>query len=328
MSGIALRGASFVGTIFAAALLAPAPAARAQVTREHELPELEREPGLLDYTKVRITVANRFVGKADYGTFQGSSNQPEARLRVDVPVAKNAVVRLIGTGRAVLYDWKGTSNLPGALPDGDPFGDLFSWDARLQAAYLFDEDFHLFSEHERWAVVAEGGVKVSFEEDSHMWDGMRPRGGLALGFRWRDRFEAAVGLNVAKKLLDDGVAIGPLVEFDWDIDENWSIKSYGLGLQIDRKIGRRWLIYTRARLEGGSFRLADRGGSIGTGSVQMRQLPVGVGVRWKSGWFTGRVSTGVMLLQRLKIKNGNGDSIGSETASPSPFVTVRIDLRP
>jgi hypothetical protein len=303
-------------------------AANAQVTREHELPELAREPGSQEFVKLRFTLANRFVGNADFGTFDATSNQPEARLRIDIPISRNALLRVIGTGRALIYDWHGESSLPGGLAGGDPFDNLYAWDTRVQAIYLLDNGFHFFSENERWALIAEGGVKVSFEAGSNMSNGLRPRGTLAVGFRWSDRFEAALGVTIGKKLIKNKVSAGPLFEFDWKINDDWSLKSYGLGAQLQREFGESWTVYTRMRLEGGSYRLGDRGDDIGSGAVKLRQMPVGVGVRWKRGWFSGRVTVGAMLLQKLKIKDGNNDTIGSETAPPSAFVTVRIDLRP
>ena len=61
------------------ALLLVVGSARAQETREHELPNLEEEIDALDDVKVRLTLANRFVGNADFGTFEATSNQPEGR---------------------------------------------------------------------------------------------------------------------------------------------------------------------------------------------------------------------------------------------------------
>jgi hypothetical protein len=242
-------------------------------------------------------------------------------------VDRRAAVRLIGTGRALLYDWGGDSSLPGALDDGDPFGNLFSWDARLQGLYLLDESVHLFSEHERWAVFAEGGVKASFEEGSPISKALRPRGGLGIGFRWRDRIEMALGVTLSKELIGSSLSVGPLVELDWKIDDRWSLRSYGLGAMLERRLGDDWSLYALARLEGSSYRLDDRGGTIGTGAVHVRQLPVGVGIRWDHGFLVARITVGAMLLQRIKIRDGNDDSVGSETAPASPFVTVRIDLR-
>ena len=62
----------------------------AQETRPREFPDLERQLRLRDHVKVRLTASNRFVAPADFGSFKAHSYFPEARLRVTVPVAKNA----------------------------------------------------------------------------------------------------------------------------------------------------------------------------------------------------------------------------------------------
>ncbi|MFQ5416110.1 MAG: hypothetical protein ACE5FL_03570 [Myxococcota bacterium] len=308
------------------ALALPLPAA-SQVTREFELPELEREAGLLDSVQARLTIANRFVGNADFGTFEAKSNQPEATLRITIPVTEHMVVRVRGTGRMLLYDWDGTSNLPGAQRDGDPFGDLYSFGTRIQAAYLFDENWTLFSDKERWAAIVQGGVKAAWEDGSTMRDGLKSGGGFAIGYRWGDRFEGILGVSVSERLLKSGLSVGPMVEFDWKISDKWSLNSYGLGLQLERAIGPDLRLFTRARLESSSYRLDDRAGAIGSGSVNVRQLPLGFGVRWDVGIFRVRAAVGVMFLQRLKLRDGNSNSIGSETAGPSPYFMVRVDLR-
>jgi hypothetical protein len=307
------------------ALLAVWPAA-AQETRESDFTELERQPGLLEHVRVRATADNRFVGPADFGAFEATSNQPEARLRVDVPVTKNAGFRLQGTGRMILYDFTGDSSLSGSPPGEAPFRDLYSWDTRLQGAYLLDEDFTLISEDERWALLAQAGVGADWEESSSMNESLRPNGGVALGYRWRNRLEVAVGVTVGEDLLDGGVNVGPLVEFDWRITDAWTVRSHGLGLQVERRINESWKVYAQGRLEGRSFRLADRGPGIGKGALHLDQLPVGIGAQWKTGHLRVRALIGGMFLQEIQIEDEDGSRVDRERAPPSPYVTLRFDL--
>jgi len=319
--------ASAVRGLFATVLLLLASTAFAQETRESELPDLEEEVGIFDYMKLRFTLANRWVGKADFGAFEGSSVQPEARLRLDVPVSRNAAIRLMGTGRMIIYDFDGQSDLFPGAPTDEPFDNLNSFDVRLQAGYLLDERFTLFSENERWALLAQGGVKASWEKGSKLEDGLRGRGSLAVGYRLAERLEVAAGITLSERMLKSGIGVGPLLEFDWRVNDDWTLKSYGLGLQIERRLVEKLLLFTRVRLESQGFRLDERPG-IGRGKLSLRQLPVGLGVQWNPlSLLRFRAIVGAMTLQRLRVKNEQDNTVNSETAGVSPYVTVRLDLR-
>jgi hypothetical protein len=301
-----------------------------QETREHDFPDLDRDVGVLKQVKVRLKLANRFIGKADFGSFDVNSYQPEGRLKLTVPVAKNAGLRLLGTGRVILYDFDGVSDLAGEGPDGEePFDSLNSWTLRLQGAYLLDEDATLFSEEERWSVLVDAFGKARWEGGSDLSEGLTWGGTLGLGYRLAERLEVAAGISIGTKLLGSGIGVSPFVELDWRINDDWLLRSYGLGLQLERVLTERLRLFVRARLEGRSYRMDDRGGAIGKGKIQVRQLPTGLGLRWDlARRLRLTAALGAIAYHRLRVKNEDNDVVGSETADPSPYVMVRFDLRP
>jgi len=301
-----------------------------QETREHDFPDLDRDVGMLKHVKLRLKLANRFIGQADFGSFEVNSYQPEGRLTLTVPVAKNAGVRLLGTGRVILYDFDGVSDLAGESPGSEkPFDALNSWTLRLQGAYLLDEDATLFSDKERWSILVDAFGKARWEAGSDVSDALTWGGTLALGYKLAKRLEVAAGLSIGTKLMESGIGVSPFIEVDWRINDDWSLRSYGMGLQVERTLTERLALFARARLEGSSYRLDDRGGSIGKGSIQVRQLPAGLGLRWDLARRV-RLTTalGAIAYHRLRVKDEDEDVVGSETADPSPYVMVRFDLRP
>jgi hypothetical protein len=313
--------------VIAFLLLLASGAARAQETREHELLDLEEDVGVLEHMKLRLTLANRFVGSADFGAFDASSNQPEGRLRLEVPVARNAIVRLMATGRALLYDFDGST--AGFGSGDEPFERLYSAGLRLQAGYLFDEGQTLFRDDERWAVVVQGGANSSWEGGSDIADGIRGGGSIAAGYRIGDWLEIAAGVSLGSRLSRGGIGVSPLLEFDWQISDAWKLKSYGLGLQLERSLGERFTVFARARAEGSKYRLDDRGGTIGKGTLSVRQVPAALGVDWRISRFAKiRLLAGAIAYHRLRLRDENRTRIGQVTADgPSPYVTLRIDLR-
>jgi hypothetical protein len=323
--------ARLLATAFLALLLMAAPlAAFGQETREHDFTDLDRDVGLLKHVKLRLKLANRFIGKADFGSFEARSYQPEGRLKLTVPVAKNAGLRLLGTGRVVIYDFDGASDLAGDDPGSEkPFDSLNSWTLRLQGAYFLDEDWTLFSDKERWSILVDAFGKARWESGSDLSDALTWGGTLAVGYKLAERLEVAAGLSIRTKLMKDGIGVSPLIEVDWRINDDWRVRSYGVGLEIERRLTESFRLFARARLEGRSYRLEDRGGTIGKGKIQIRQLPAALGLRWNlARRFRLTVALGAVAYHRLRVKSEDDDTIGSETADPSPYVVVRFDLRP
>ncbi len=324
------RLARLLATALLPLLLITAPhAAFGQETREHDFPDLDRDVGVLKHVKLRLKLANRFIGQADFGSFDADSYQPEGRLTLTVPVAKNAGVRLLGTGRVILYDFDGVTDLFGESPGSDrPFKSLNSWTLRLQGAYRLDDDATLFSDKERWSILVAASGRARWESGSDLSDALTWGGSLALGYKLADRFEAAAGLSIGTKLMKGGVGVSPLIEVDWRINDDWSLRSYGVGLQLERRLTERFRLFARARLEGRSYRLEDRGGTIGKGKIGVRQLPTGLGFRWDvTRHLRLTAAVGAVAYHRLRVKNEDDKTIGSETATPSPYVMVRFDLR-
>ena len=299
----------------------------AQEPNGTELTGLEAEVGVLDHLRVRFSGADRFTSTADFGAFETSSHQPGGRLRIDVPVASDALLRLVANGHALLYDVDGSTS---AFLPGDRFGDFYAWNITLRGAYLVDESITLFSEDERWGMLIQGGAAAAWEDGSDMDDGVRGMGSFAVGYRLGERLELIAGVSVRSRLAGGGVSIRPLVEFDWQINQAWRLRSLGLGLQLERILNDDLTVFARVRLEGSSYRLADRGGEVGKGIFRSRQLPAGLGIRWRiSPSWRVRLMAGAVAYHQLRIKDDDRDTVESETASsPQAFVSLRVDFRP
>lgn len=309
-------------------------AALAQETREYDLPDLEQsvreEPSSLqDLIKVRLKASNRFVGPSDFGDYQATSYQPEFRAKVTAPLAENVGIRLMGTGRILHYDFDDSSaDLGiGSVSDG-PFDDLYRWTVRLQGAYLLDEDWTLFSDDERWSLLTDSFVRASWEKGADMSQSVGGGGSLAVGYRLGKKFELALGASMRTRLRTGDLSFSPLAELDWRINRQWKISSQGIGLQVERRLGERFTLFTRARLEGSSYLLGDRGAAVGDTYLSIRQLPAGLGLWWDVGRHL-RVTTlgGVMAMHRLRVDDRDGHEIDSDSAAPSPYFLIRFDLR-
>ena len=330
MNAVVRMNSALRATAFMALL---APAAVAQETREYDLPQLaeevREERSLRELIKVRVKASNRFVGMADFGDYRANSYQPEFRVRVTAPVAQNAGIRVMGTGRVLHYDFdESDADLGiGTVSEG-PFDDLYSWNVRLQGVYLGNEEWTLFSKRERWSLMLDLFTKASWEKGANMSEAVRGGGSVAVGYRLGKTLELALGVSLRSKLRTGKLSVSPVAEFDWRINEQWKLSSQGLGLQLERRLGERFTLFTRARWEGGSYLLEDRGAGIGDAFLRIRQLPAGVGFWWNVGRHL-RITTlaGVMAIHKLRVEDENGREIDTDTANPSPYFLIRFDLK-
>jgi hypothetical protein len=309
------------------ALAAPATAA-AQETREYDLPDLDEPPGVGDLVQTRLTLADRFVASSDFGSFDVVSNQPEARLRVQLPLSESSVLRLMATARAQFHDFDGVSDLFGTGPTSeDPFETLLDLRMRVLYGHWLPRSWTLFSERERWAAIVQGGVGSAYEVDASVGDGLRGGGGVGFFYRLGRRLELAAGVRVGAERLDSGVSVSPFLEFDWRISRQWRLKSYGLGLQLERLLSERLRLIARARLESSSYRLDHRGDPIGRGEVRVRQLPVGLGLRWDVlPHLRVTALAGAVAYNQLRVRNEDEDTLSKSRADASPYVSLRLDV--
>ena len=300
----------------------------AQETREHDLPELEEELGAKPKINASLELSNRFVANADFGEFDANSYQPELRMRIASPVSKRAAVQLLARGRILIYDFDGRADLGTGSSDA-PFDNLNSWTVRLQGAYRLDESWTLFSDDERWSIFGELAVRSRWEKGSNVGDGFQYGGSLGVTYRLRSKFHFVLGLTVGNRLEHAGVGVGPVVELGWQISEKWSIRSVGLGLELNRTLTPRLTAFARARLEGGIYRLAYRGSEIGAGTLRVRQLPVALGLRWNAfRHFRFRAAVGVVAYHQLRLRDWKDITLGEREAGPSAYAMLRIDMRP
>src|SRR5262245_57523625 len=74
---------------------------------------------------VRLYRGSEFVVGSNFGEFRATSYQPAGRVKLTLPVAKNAALRVIARGSAMLYDFEDVSTtLLGTPTTSDPFGTL------------------------------------------------------------------------------------------------------------------------------------------------------------------------------------------------------------
>jgi len=277
---------------------------------------------------VRLYSGSEFVIGSDFDEFRATSYEPAGRAKVTLPVAKNAAVRLVVRGSALLYDFGDVSTtLFGTPTSSDPFGNLYATGVQLQGGLRPDWS-GLFSEEERWSLVGEIAARSRWEDGASFGSAVTTGGSLGVGYQIGDWLEIILGAGVSTSLFDGGVSASPIVEFDWRFAERWSVRTRGRGGQIEYDIADDLTVFAGGQMESRSYLMADRAG-IGEGRLRDKSVPVELGLRWDMNELVEMTLTGgAVLKHELRVNNEDGNEVGHVRAGPTPFVGVTFALRP
>lgn len=282
-----------------------------------------------ELVQIRFRPYSEFIANSDFGEFESNTYTPGARLKVTTPVARRAAVRFLVNGNAALYDFSDVDTELGGVPTtSDPFGDLYATTFRLQGGYRLANPPVLFSEDERWSLLAEGFAKARWEEGADFGSGVNGGGAVAVGYQIADWLEVVGGFAVETKMLSNKIRIRPVGEFRWRIDEHWTLRSRGRGGIVEYAPNGRLTLFLEGGLRSTSYRLASRPG-IGKGRLRDRRIPVLLGVRWKATrQLRVTLSAGSVIHHKLEIQDNERQKVGDVTAGPAPVFEIRFDLRP
>ncbi len=285
------------------------------------------EAGVPDLTlggipiKVRFRSDTRFVVGSDFGSSDANLYWPRGSVRIGVPLSKRAAVRLRMSGGAAIYDFDGTTNLFGMGPSArEPFDNLYEGSLALEGEYRMTE---------AWGLFAQGFVLARWEDGASFDDAITGGGGLAVGYRIPDRLDVIIGGGLKSRLDRSSPRPYPLIDLTWMISDDWKFRVHGPGVALEYRFSDAFKIFLRGRLVRRRYRLDDRPGPMGGGTVRDRQVPVGLGFRWAvNRHFRFGATAGVMALHKIKVRDRNRETLGSISADPAPYFELRIDFRP
>jgi len=266
-----------------------------------------------------------------FGEFDANAYQPGGRLRVTVPVAPNAAMRLIVRGSAMLTDFSDVSqNLfdpGGPKTSEDPYGNLYQSSVQLQGGWRSPWK-GLFTDDETWTLAGEVFGRARWEEGFAFTEAIDGGGALGVGYQVGKWLEILAGAGVESRRFSGGIGIFPVVEINWEFAPGWELRQRGRGGEIQYDVNEDVSLFATGGLRSRSYRLADRPG-VGETRLRDRFAPVGLGVRWDARpGVELTLTAGVLLDHQMKVQTSNGDELGHVGSGPSPFVTFQVELRP
>jgi hypothetical protein len=219
------------------------------------------------------------------------------------------------------YDFSGSGSLTGL----DPWGDVHTLGFRAVLNWRLDDKYWLF-----------GGPVVSMSAEDGADYSNAVIAGAQAGVRWRqsEDFNIGIGITAISQIEDDPWVL-PLVFFNWDFEENWTLRAGafdigsegGPGLEVAWLFAPRWetsfgLMYERRR-----FRLDDSAvAPEGVGQLDLFALYGKIAWVFNEQsrvWFT----IGTPVYGNLRLENDDGRKITDEDFDPSPFIGLRAEFR-
>jgi hypothetical protein len=321
---------------WAPAALANDPLASDPLAEEEQgtLEQVEQDAQLArsygELVEVRLYGGSDFVIGSDFDEFRASSYQPGGRVKVTLPVASNAALRVVARGSALVYDFHDVSSnlFGGTLSSSDPFGNLYASSLQLQGGVQPGWS-GLFSEEERWSFVGETAARARWEEGASFGSSLSLGGALGVGYQIGDWLQVIVGVGVSSRLGESGVSVSPVIDLDWHFAEHWRVRTRGRGAQLEYAIDDDLTVFVSGQVENRSYLLEDRGAGIGEGRVSDSSVPVGLGVRWDVSPVAELTLTGgAVLRHELSTEDEDGTELGHARAGPTPFLGITLELKP
>ncbi|MHC4129852.1 MAG: hypothetical protein ACYSUA_17145, partial [Planctomycetota bacterium] len=263
------------------------------------------EPPVMPQFRVRLGAFHLFEADVDDG---GEFEVSSLGIRVDSRwrVAEGAAVDFTFGYTWDTYDFSGSGSLTGL----DPWDDVHTLGFRAVLNWRLDDKYWLF-----------GGPVVSMSAEDGADYSNAVIAGAQAGVRWRQSEDFNIGIGItAISQVDDDPWILPLVFFNWDFQENWTLRSGsfdigsegGAGLELAWLFAPRWeaslgLIYERRR-----FRLDDS--SVAPEGVgQLDSFGLYGKIAWVFNeqarvWFT----VGTSVYGNLRLENDDGKKIADE----------------
>lgn len=214
------------------------------------------------------------------------------------------------------YSFDNADTLIPGVTGNDPF------DAFHTVALVGGLDYRL---DENWTISGTGFVRYEGEDGVDLDDALIGGGLGFFTYRFNEDLTLGFGLGVTSRLEDDAWVV-PYLFVQWQIDEQWQLRSDGLGARLSWSPSQEYEVFLRGRFVRDEWRLDDDRGTASEGVFRDDRIPVGLGIDWRpmaSLTITGEVS--VMVYRELEFLNDSGRSVSKEEIDEvMPAVGIRV----
>jgi hypothetical protein len=270
---------------------------------------------------VRFRLGADTIPDADFGSAEITSTRVAGTVKMLIPTSDQLAFRVVMGSGAAFYDFDGDQRfLDTGRTSGDPFDELIETVFSVGGRYLVNDS---------WAVLSRTFLTSRHEEDASFGSGVQGGGMVAAGYNWRDRISVIAGVGLGSRLADSGVKVSPVFRAEWQINDRFSLAIDGFEGELECKITEAFQLSAFGGVEGKRYRLENRGGAIGKGTVRDRRQLVGLRGDWRmnSRWRV-RTELGSILDQELKVEDSDGKTFDKSHSDGLAFYgSLRFEYR-
>jgi hypothetical protein len=278
-------------------------------------------PNALSKAGIRVYGEQTFNLLADFGPADASEFRSALAMRAAGPVSESVALRVTASSQASFFDYSGDRDqLEVELGGWDLFERLYSFKFALGGAYKLTE---------HWSLFTEGRANLDWENGANMADAVSGSGAFGVGFQWEPHLELTLGVDVGSKIQGGGPGVSPVIGFRWRIRDDMRLETQGTGLMFVLDVLPELELQLRASYDSNRYRLADTPGPFSAQTLQQREVPVLIAVRWKptKRWRFG-AGAGSVVYQKWRIEADDDDGGSSSvTAGPAPLLWLRAEYR-
>lgn len=184
----------------------------------------------------------------------------------------------------------------------------------------------------RWGVFGAAEMISAGEPGASFSDTLRFTAYGGARYWLSETLSVSGGLS-ARTRLEESAFIAPFITIDWQINEQWSLKTSERVLERGTNVAAAYApdktltISLSGGYEPREYRLDDTGFNPG-GSLLDERIPVELGVLWKPAPAVDvRAGVGVYLWQRYLIRDSAGNQVSKSDSGAQPFATLGVEFR-
>ena len=270
---------------------------------------------------IRFRLEGNFVPDADFGSADVTSTRVAGAIKMLIPVSDRLGFRVLLRSGAAVYDFDGDKRfLNTGRTSGDPFDEL------IETAFSIGGRYRL---NDTWSILGRTSLSSRHEDDASFGSGIEGGGKLGVGFNWRGRIRLVAGLGLGSRMTKSGVRISPAFLGEWEINDRLKLAIDGFQGKLTGRINEAFRLSVFGGIASKRYRLEDREGEIGKGSIRDRRKLVGLRGDWRmnSRWRV-RTELGSVLDQEFKVEDSDGEEFDtSRSNGPAFFGSLRVEYR-
>ena len=139
----------------------------------------------------------------------------------------------------------------------------------------------------------------------------------------------AAGVSLGTSIDGGGLDLSPTGSFRWNITEDLTLRDHGFGVQLEYRLTPNVELFASGYRTTDEYRLRDVSGAPDELTFRDRQVLVGAGFEWKlSRRLRLNLEAGAVSWRKVRLHSDDLGTLVSQRGDPSPYLELRLEVRP